>query len=382
MGFGAVITDAKGNILESIAARAIEARIEQTLSKPTKFAIRLEADLCDGELEVADDETALQPDKVIGIFVMIDERFHCLVLGPITQVRTAATLGGSGSWIEVRGEDQRIVMNRVGVQATWTVRASAAATAILDDYGFKNHVDPTTKNYPDERHALNQRATDLAFLEDIARRNVFELWLEYTITESPDGKQVVATPDVQLKASPPLQAAAVPAPPILSAAKGCVIDVNPPADRCVGVTRFDAKVDYDRPNAVRGFAQASASGDQVTNSATPTQPPLTPGVTALHNIGSVVRRPLDDPNPDPEDQHLAQQAMLTEAAWFVEVDCSTTLEMLGFYLSPHLIVQVQSAGPRLSGAYQVKTATHVINAADHYIDFKLRANGLREKQAA
>jgi hypothetical protein len=38
-------------------------------------------------------------------------------------------------------------------------------------------------------------------------------------------------------------------------------------------------------------------------------------------------------------------------------------------------------GPRLSGAYQVKTATHVINAADHFIDFKLRANGLRQEAA-
>jgi hypothetical protein len=39
-------------------------------------------------------------------------------------------------------------------------------------------------------------------------------------------------------------------------------------------------------------------------------------------------------------------------------------------------VQVSHAGPRLSGAYQVMKTLHVINAADHLIDFTLRANGL------
>jgi len=45
-----------------------------------------------------------------------------------------------------------------------------------------------------------------------------------------------------------------------------------------------------------------------------------------------------------------------------------------------LIVDVQNATPGLTGAYQVKSAIHVINAADHLIDFKLRANGLPPKE--
>ena len=47
-----------------------------------------------------------------------------------------------------------------------------------------------------------------------------------------------------------------------------------------------------------------------------------------------------------------------------------------FPAKPHMIVDVQYADSRLSGPYQVKNATHVINAADHFMDFKLRANGL------
>ena len=79
---------------------------------------------------------------------------------------------------------------------------------------------------------------------------------------------------------------------------------------------------------------------------------------------------------DQVEQDLAAQAQLTEAAWFVEVDCSSTLNLLGFPVLPHQVIDVRHAGTRLSGPYQVKTATHVINAADHFMDFKLRANGL------
>jgi hypothetical protein len=50
--------------------------------------------------------------------------------------------------------------------------------------------------------------------------------------------------------------------------------------------------------------------------------------------------------------------------------------MMHFLVEPHMIVDVQNATPGMSGAYQVKSATHVINATDHLIDFKLRANGL------
>jgi hypothetical protein len=37
---------------------------------------------------------------------------------------------------------------------------------------------------------------------------------------------------------------------------------------------------------------------------------------------------------------------------------------------------VIGAGAQLSGAYQIKEVTHVVNASDHYMDVKLRTNRL------
>jgi hypothetical protein len=375
MGFGAIITGGEGfEVLDRITRWIVEARVEMDLSKPAKFAIRFEDDICDGRWEVAS-EPALWANQMIGIFVSSRNALHCLVYGPITKVRTSSMIGGTGSWLEVHGEDRRVVMSRSGGPATWTGRASKVATAILEAYGLAPDVQITRIEY-DDQHALNQRVTDLAFLEDIARRNVLEFWLEYEVSNIAGG--ITCTPKAKMKSPPPLpegfQLEAK--PPVLSADGDYVIDVHPPADTCVKVTKFDIHVDFERPNAAHGFAQPLNAAEPVTNEAQSEQAPITADWSGLQFQDDVRRRAVTDPAPDPDEDYLTQQAALTEAAWFVDVDCSSTLEMLDFVVRPHMIVSVQHVDPRLAGAYQVKAATHVINAADHFIDFKLRANGL------
>jgi hypothetical protein len=379
MGFGAILTSGETfTVVEDITQYLVEARIEMELSKATRFALRFEDDLCEGDPVVANDPR-LQSNQMVGIFIRLDEQLHCLVFGPITRIRTSSMVGGAGSWMEVHGEDRRVVMGRVGVQATWTGFASDAASSILDVYGFESDVEQTTKEYQDEQHGLSQRATDLAFLEEIARKNVFEFWLEYEPSEVPGTGGISCTYTALLKSSPPKPA--LPGPPILVAAGDYVIDVHPPAGECVKVTKFDVRVDFERPNAARGFAQQAESGEDVEQPEEEEVEPVTPDWTTIRQIDGVNRQALAPTVTDPDEQQLAQRAMLTEAAWFVEVDCSSTLEMIQFCVKPHMIVDVRHAGERLSGAYQVKTATHVINAADHFIDFKLRANGLRQEAA-
>jgi hypothetical protein len=377
MGLGAIITGGENfTVLEDIAPSVIEARVEMELSKPTKFAIRFQDDICEGEFLIPR-HSALQAEQMIGIFVSAGNALHCLVHGPITRTRSSSMLGGSGSWYEIHGEDRRVLMNRVGVEASWPMKASDAAAGILRFHSLDFEVQETRKNY-DEQHPLNQRATDLAFLEDVARRNAMEFWIEYHIAPQPPGAATIDCGSMfMLKTSPHVDngAAAVPGPPVLTLSGDYLINVSPPSDQCVKVTKFDVRIDFERPNSAQGFAR-SRSGEKVDNQGRSEQPPTTPGSRALPEISGVPRSMLGDPNPDPDEQYLAQQTMLTEAAWFVEVDCSSTLDMLDFVVKPHMIVAVQYADSRLSGNYQVKSATHVISAADHFMDFKLRANGL------
>ena len=150
MGLGAIITGGENfTVLEDIAPSVIEARVEMELSKPTKFAIRFQDDICEGEPVVASHK-ALKAEQMIGIFVSAGNALHCLVHGPITRVRSSTMLGGAGSWYEIHGEDRRVMLNRVGVEATWPMKASDAAAGILDSITstsrFRRPARPTTSS--------------------------------------------------------------------------------------------------------------------------------------------------------------------------------------------------------------------------------------------
>jgi hypothetical protein len=377
MGFGAILTTGDEHALmpEAVTRWIVEARVEMELSKATRFALRFEDDLCEGNPAVAA-RPELQANAMVGIFISVQGATTCLVAGPITRVRTSSMVGGTGSWVEVHGEDRRVEMGRVGIQDVWTGRASDAARTLLAGYGFTPDVEDTRIVYADEAHALNQRGTDLAFVEGIARSNNLEFWLSYDVASTPLGLRLAAT-HAHLKSSPPRAASGPPAAPVLVADAGLVIDVQPPPEHCVSVSRFDARIDYERPTAARGFAQALDNGQATPQDSSAPDATTTPEAAALARIHHGSRSVLTPTLTDPDEQALAAEAQLTEAAWFVEVDCSTTLACMGHPILPHQLIEVRHAGDRLSGTYQVKTATHVINATDHYIDFKLRANGLR-----
>lgn len=377
MGFGAIITCGEQCApLDTQAMRwIVEARVEMELSKATRFALRFEEDICEGDPAVAR-RPELQANQLIGVFVSTEGgKPECLVMGPITRIKTSSMVGGSGSCLEVHGEDRRIEMGRVGIQDSWTGKASDAARSILSGYGFTADVEDTRIEYADDQHALNQRGTDLAFVEDIARKNNLEFWFTYEASATPFGLTLDAV-KANLRSSPKRGGGGPPAPPVLTADSGIVIDVMPPPKQCVTVTRFDARIDFERPNAARGFAQELSKGEANDNQSTPPDEPVNRDAQTIDLINRESRQALAPTVTDPVEQALAAEAQLTEAAWFVEVDCSTTLKLIKQPVVPHAIIDVRHAGERLSGPYQVKSATHVINAVEHLIDFKLRANGL------
>lgn len=382
MGLGAIITHGETNkkLDDQLTGWVMEVRVEQKLSEPTKVAIRFEEDLCDGGL-VLQNRKELKAGQMLGLFVPLGNTVTCLCRGPITRVRTAAMTGGTGSWREVVFNDRRVELDRAGIQANYTGKESEAATTILQGYGFTADVQTTPKNYP-ATQKLQQRESDLAFLKAIARRNNMEFWLSYDVSGA--APRFTVTTTAKIRSSPPrpdtVASALVPAvPPVLTADPARVIRINPPADQVVSVYRFEVRVDSERPNAARGFAQDAQSGSQSQQSATPPDPPLDTRATTIVDMGVGERTLLASASAaDPLDQYLAQQAELTEAAWFVQVDASAALAQLGFVVEPHQIVEVQNASSQLNGPYQVTETIHVINPATHLVDFKLRANGLRE----
>ena len=375
MGFGAVITSGSSNtpISGDLLKWLVEARVEQDLSAPARFAIRFEDDTCDGGLEVMK-AREIKPNTVMSILAPSGNGFACLVRGPVTQVKFAVMLGVAGSWVEIHGEDRRVEMDRLCIQAAWRGLASTAATQILAAYGFVPDVQPTTKLYSDADHTLNQRATDLGFVEQIARETGFELWLEYDTTPPAPvpGAPLAIVETAKLQASPPRNAG--PAPPVLLAPPNAPsLRVNVPPDQCPNVTAFQVDTDTERANAASGAAVNPRTGKLDRTQATNPQPGIGDGPTLVEIDG--VKRTLCVTTAGGADElQDKQEAALAEVGWFVEASASTTAHMLGSLLKPHDVVPIEGIGTELSGPYQVKAVTHVINAADHFMDVKLRSN--------
>lgn len=379
MGFGATITTGETNqpLRAELAQWLVEARVEQELSKPTRFAVRFEDDIC-GDRPAVAGAPELRPNTILAILAPAGEMRMCLVRGRITQVKSSTRLGGQGSWLEVHGEDRRVEMDRVCVQASYTGHASDAASSILAAYGFTPDVEATSAVYNDDSNKLSQRGTDLDFLEKIADENSMELWVEYEVGSAtgPPGAGVPVTETAKLRMSPPAGASSGPlAPPTLVPSGTPEIRVNVRGDECPSVASFDAEIDSERPNRAVGATVNAGDGAVDDAGGESQQPPIGDGQSLVEIDG--VERTLCVASPgDSDEQRRRQQAALTEASWFVEVTLSTTAHMLGGVLAPHQIVQVRSAGERLSGAYQVMTVTHVVNASDHYQDAKIRTNRL------
>lgn len=358
----------------------VEVRVEMELSKPTKFALRFEDDICNGSFAVQGAD-ALKQNALIGVFVRNeDENAECLVYGPVTEVKSSNALGGPGSWVEIHGQDRRVEMSRVGVNAQYTGKASEAAQSIISAYGFTPDVQETLITYDKKKKQLSQRTTDLAFLEEIARKNNMELWFSYTVEQpSPMGDPKL-TETLKLQTSPKREqggAGALPKLPVLTAAPTNRLAVNPPREECPGVNKFDVKIDYEKPTSAKGFTYDAAGDKKVVEQIVEAAEPVDPERPVQFKGPNAPKRDaIIPPQVDPEEAFLAKEAIVFEQSWFVEVEASTTLDQANFVIRPHVIVEFSHLDERLAGSYHVTEAVHVITASDHFTDFKAHANGL------
>ena len=367
---------------DAAVARLVECRVEMELSKAARFALRFEEEICEQKNELLDgDDPLLKRDTRVGIFTSFEksDTIECLLVGRVTKVRSSHIVGGRGSWVEVHGEDRRVDMGKVHINGTYTGLASEVVQQIVRQYGYnETRIDPTLIEYKKPQPQLTQSDTDLAFIESIARANNMDFRIEYEVETGFDKAVSQVTETAVLATSPPADKSATgPLPPVLSKPEH-VLRLNPAGDDCANITKFDGKIDYDKPNSAFGFAMDDAKERDVRSQLA--EDPVVADPSKLTETRKMfeARKDPAPPKPDPVAAQLAKESLVQEQSWFVEADCSASSERLGFLVLPHAIVKVENMGPNLSGLYQVKTATHVFTPTDRLVDFTLRANGFEE----
>jgi hypothetical protein len=380
MGFGAVIATGDRNVVlrDDLVNCLTEIRVEQSLDDPTRFAVQFENDICGGKFEVMD-APELQCGTMITIAVPVGSQLKCLVRGPITDASSDFMLGGPGSSYRIEGEDRRVELDRERVPHRWTGLASAAAEAILNGK-FKTNIQKTKVIYGGNaqgqpvRETLNQRSTDASFLASLARDNNFCFWLEYGCRAVGDSLTVEET--ANFKSSPPRPENGAPeSPPLLVATTTAKLRVNVAGADCPNVTTFRLKMEAERPNRFKGTHLNDREVKTRPAEAADPQPAIRkdgrrfPGDTADRDACVVTAG-------NEEELQARAEAALTAAGWFLNASASTTAHMLNDVLLPHDVIEVEGLGEVHGGPYQVRSVTHVINAADHYMDIELRRNAV------
>jgi hypothetical protein len=382
MGFGAIVASGDQNKLlkDDLFNRITEIRVEQTLDDPTRFAIRLEDDICKNDFEIIR-APEIQCGTIIAIAVKVGGKTTCLVRGPITDVHSNFMLAGAGSSCEIRGEDRRIELDRKCVPKVWSGRASAAAESILLTANFQPNVHTTDIIYGGTRkdgnealETLNQRYKDLYFLGEIARDNNLHFWLEYDCRIV--GDALIIKEKANLQPSPPREDAHIPDSKVkLSKTTDVKLRVNPADTNNTNVTAFNLRMESERPNRVKSFAIDDR--DVKLSSVNPPNPQPSIRKNGVRFPGLPADRDLCITTAGtPEELNAKAEAALTQAGWFLHARASTTTNKLCSILQPHDVIVIDGLGKAHGGPYQVKAVTHVINAADHFMDVDLRRNAI------
>ncbi|HEX5732120.1 MAG TPA: hypothetical protein VF131_04715 [Blastocatellia bacterium] len=390
MGFGAIIASGENNLLlrDDLLDCITEVRVEQSLDDPTYFAIRFQEDISSGQPRIRG-AADFQCGQIITIAVKVADEIKCLVRGPITEREWSVMLGGPGSWFEIRGQDRRIEMDRECKRRIWTgLESDAALTVLKDEYKFrKTCIQVTQKVYgggPGNEEptieTLNQRATDEDFMKQIACRNNMSFWIQYECRQNglnAGGGSLKVTEIANLRSSPLRPDAKGLADCQQQVARhrnaAATLRVNVESARCSNVTAFNITEDSERASHFKGFAIDDRAGQSDPTEATDPQPAIAKGGERLETCNP--RRDVCITTAgNLEELFRKAVAALTEAGWRINATASTTAHMLGAVLLPHDEVKVEGLGTKDSERYQVNAVTHVINAADHFMDLQLRRN--------
>ena len=408
MSFGAFILTNTGpsgsfTYLGAEHANAItEIRIEQHLDKQTTFAVRFQEDF-ENQEEVEAAQALFS--KSLGIAIctsdgtppsvggLIPPTLVCLVKGQVENVEFNVTVGGSGSWFEIRGQDIRTEVNRnvdiIVEEGSTKDIISALVGLFADEYTVGDEI----KNYIDNSYVFRGSALEAVY--DLARKSNYSFWMKYEL-EAMGADGFVVKSHAHVEPSPPRKEQEEPPTQfdgleLVAPEKAPQLRILGTEEDCETVVNFSSRVDNEAYRLAKSTAQNLDNGEaQDTDEATTEDKELNPGGENSSSVGATDQEEppaLESPSPvpgfksvlvGPEPEHELSPwqayAAATEASWYVQGEALTTVHMLQSVVQPHDIVQVIGGGCGVAGLYQVTDVTHVINAAEHWMELKLRSN--------
>lgn len=337
----------------AVAASSVE--VTESVGQPTYYRLEYGLDLEEGDYPLLK-ETKLGAGSEISVLIPTADTTVCLVKGPVYGQNIHFDQGGMGT-LTVLGADSLIKMDREDKSVIWTdLTDSSAVSSILSQAGLVPDVETTQAGHFELKHTLIQRETDLAFVRRLARRNGNLFWAscdEFGV-ETAHFKR-----------------------PVLEGEPACEIVINL-TDPKTNVTSLDMSWDVERPTKAEAVELDLNTKSSITGTVE-TSPLTALGGNALTAIAAEpriahVRAPVDDNG----DLQARSEGTVIEASFFLRASGSTTLTALGKVMRTHTLVNLRGVGSRHSGPWFCSSVRHLIDSAEHRMDFELIRNGWAE----
>lgn len=289
-----------------------------------------------------------------------DKPAECVFDGYVLSHKVHLDTGSASSSISIWGQDASWLMNLEEKAREWAdVTDGSVADTIFGEYGFSTAPDNTSDDSPshtESGHTLMQRATDIQFLRQLARRN---------------GKLCRVVPG-----SAAGQLTGYFAKPSLDGEPVLTLSINPPEPGKETVTSLDFEWDVTRPTEVAAQqalfdAEESASGD-----ASDTGLALLDARGLADFAGRPMKVLLTAPVDDAGELEMRSRSLLREAGFFAKCAGETNMARLKGVLRVGTVVAVEGAGSMYSGKYLVWSVRHTFTPDSHTMAFSLVRNAV------
>jgi phage protein D len=285
---------------------------------------------------------------------------QCIFDGYVLASKLHLQKGTTGSTLRVWGQDASWLMNLQEKTKEWSdVTDADVANSIFGDYGITPSSDNTTDDSPthtEDGHTLMQRASDIQFLRNLARRN--GKLCRVACTDTPGQRTgYFAKPNVD-------------GLPIVT------LQLNDPDVWTVDA--LDLDWDVTRPTEVQAWQALFTDSDQDGVSVDLTDSGLDPlaardlSTFAGQSMSVMLTAPVDDA----QELTLRAESVLREVGWFVRCEGESDVSRLNAILRVGTVVQINGAGALNSGNYYVWSVRHTIDKQAHKMKFVLVRNAV------
>ena len=234
---------------------------------------------------------------------------------------------------------------------------------IVTPYGVTPRIDSTPTVHQEDDTVVMQRATDIQFIRELARRNGVEFYFE---TDRDTGEIQAFFRALDLGGTPQ---------PDLLVQFGEKSNLR----------NFSVRVEGQRPTTVQTAQMDIASAAPNTGEASDTQFTKLGSTDDNTLIADATAKAapeetpeilvLGAPSSDPTELQTTAQAVRDEAAWFIRAGGEINSDAYGTVLRPHRLVLVNGAGNQYNGKYYVTRVVHQLKTGGEYAQtFEARRN--------